>query len=163
MPLPLGEVDATSGSRRRGRAPTFPQRCAFAESGAANAIFLYDPSRENSVWSAPQSATNAKFKIFFPLIMRKANAARIPNRLFAARNVQPFPLFHPPKVKNPAEKRSRWFKKQFGCVILEAKVPVGRGNRRARLRVPRGTKLSPGGRNVRGKNHSSCKPERRRW
>ena len=39
--------------------------------------------------------------------------------------------FPPPKVKNPAEKRSRWFKKQFGCVILEAKVPVGRGNRRA--------------------------------
>ena len=98
-PRPLGEVDATSGSRRRGRAPTFPQRCAFAESGAANAIFLYDPSRENSVWSAPQSATNAKFKIFFPLIMRKANAARIPNRLFAARNVQPFPLFHPQKLK----------------------------------------------------------------
>ena len=39
--------------------------------------------------------------------------------------------FPPPKVKNPAEKRSRWFKKQFGCVILEAKVPAGRGNRRA--------------------------------
>ncbi len=39
--------------------------------------------------------------------------------------------FPPPKVKNPAEKRSRWFKKQFGCVILEAEVPAGRGNRRA--------------------------------
>ena len=39
--------------------------------------------------------------------------------------------FPPSKVKNPAEKRSRWFKKQFGCVILEAKVPAGRGNRRA--------------------------------
>ena len=37
-----------------------PQRLAFAESGAANAVCRYDPSRENSVWSAPQSATNAK-------------------------------------------------------------------------------------------------------
>ena len=37
-----------------------PQRRAFAESGTAPAVFLYDPSRENSVWSAPQSATNAK-------------------------------------------------------------------------------------------------------
>ena len=42
-----------------------------------------------------------------------------------------FSTFPPSKVKNPAEKRSRWFKKQFGCVILEAKVPAGRGNRRA--------------------------------
>ena len=32
-----------------------PQRRAFAESGAATAVSLYDPSRENSVWSAPQS------------------------------------------------------------------------------------------------------------
>jgi len=38
----------------------FPQRRAFAESGAANAVFLYDPSCENSVWSGPQAATNAK-------------------------------------------------------------------------------------------------------
>ena len=69
--------------------------------------------------------------------------------------------FPPPKVKNPAEKRSRWFKKQFGCVILEAKVPVGRGNRRARLRVPCGTNLSPGGRKARGKNCSDRKPDRK--
>ena len=38
----------------------FPQRRAFAESGAANAVSRYDPSRENSVWSGPQAATNAK-------------------------------------------------------------------------------------------------------
>ena len=69
--------------------------------------------------------------------------------------------FSPSKVKNPAEKRSRWFKKQFGCVILEAKVPAGRGNRRARLRVPCGTNLSPGGRKARGKNCSDRKPEGR--
>ena len=48
------------------------QRRAFVESGAANAVFRYDPSRENSVWSAPQSATNAKFKIIFPLNMARA-------------------------------------------------------------------------------------------
>ena len=41
---------------------------------------LYDPSREKSVCRAPQSATNAKLKIIFPLIMRKANAERISNR-----------------------------------------------------------------------------------
>ena len=72
-----------------------------------------------------------------------------------------FSTFPPSKVKNPAEKRSRWFKKQFGCVILKAKVPAGRGNRRARLRVPRGTNLSPGGRKARGKNCSDRKPEGR--
>jgi len=69
--------------------------------------------------------------------------------------------FSPQKVKNPAEKRSRWFKKQFGCVILETKVSAGRGNRRARLRVPCGTNLSPGGRKARGKNCSDRKPEGR--
>jgi len=33
---------ALSGERAR------PQRCAFAESGAANAVFRYDSSRENA-------------------------------------------------------------------------------------------------------------------
>ena len=32
------------------------------EAGAAPAVFLHDPSRENSVWSGPQAATNAKYK-----------------------------------------------------------------------------------------------------
>ena len=35
------------------------------------------------------------------------------------------------KVKNPAEKRFRWFKNRFGCAILGVKVPVWTGNRRA--------------------------------
>ena len=87
-------MPAESKQKVDSAARLFPQ-----ETSAAAAACLYDPSRENSVWSAPQSATNAKFKIFFPLIMRKANAARIPNRLFAARNVQPFPLFNPQKLK----------------------------------------------------------------
>ena len=34
-----------------------------------SATFLYDPSREKCVCRAPQSATNAKFKIIFPLNM----------------------------------------------------------------------------------------------
>ena len=57
-PLPLGEVDLRSKDGEG--EPAAPQRRAFAESGAANAVSLYDPFRENSVWSAPQSATNAK-------------------------------------------------------------------------------------------------------
>ena len=32
-----------------------PQRCAFAESGAANAVFRYDPSRENGFQESPQT------------------------------------------------------------------------------------------------------------
>ena len=47
-----------------------------------SAVSLYDPSRENSVWSAPQSATNAKFKIFFPLKM--ARAKRKPFKIVSA-------------------------------------------------------------------------------
>ena len=39
--------------------------------------------------------------------------------------------FPPLKVKNPAEKRFRWFKNRFGCAILGVKVPVWTGNRRA--------------------------------
>jgi hypothetical protein len=46
----------------------------------AGFVFAGYPSRENSVWSAPQSATNAKFKIFFPLNMARAQAEAIQNR-----------------------------------------------------------------------------------
>ena len=60
-----------------GGASARPQRRAFVESGAANAVFRYDPSRENSVWSAPQSATNAKLKIILPL-----NMPRVKRRAF---------------------------------------------------------------------------------
>jgi len=48
--------------------------------GLAGFVFAGYPSRENSVWSAPQSATNAKFKIFFPLNMARAQAEAIQNR-----------------------------------------------------------------------------------
>ena len=49
---------------------------------------------------------------------------------FLSQNVRFF-IFPPLKVKNPAEKRFRWFKNRFGCAILGVKVPVWTGNRRA--------------------------------
>ena len=36
------------------------QRRAFAESGAANAVFLYDPSREKGIQKSPQAFLNPK-------------------------------------------------------------------------------------------------------
>ena len=51
---------------------------------AANAVSLYDPSRENSVWSGPQAATNAKLKIILPLKISRAAAEDIQNRFFSA-------------------------------------------------------------------------------
>ena len=58
--LPLsGEVDLRSkdgeGSARLRQAEAFPQRRAFAESGAANAVSRYDPSRENGIAERPQT------------------------------------------------------------------------------------------------------------
>ena len=35
---------------------TFPPRRAFAESGAATAVFLHDPTRENAMPGGPQTA-----------------------------------------------------------------------------------------------------------
>ena len=76
---PLGEGGLTRSGKTEG---VIPQRRAFVESGAANAVCLHDPSRENSVWSAPQSATNAKLKIILPLIMVRAPAETIFNPFF---------------------------------------------------------------------------------
>ena len=55
--VPLGELDANVVSRLRGY---FPQRRAFAESGAANAVFLYDPSREKAILENPQIFQNCE-------------------------------------------------------------------------------------------------------
>ena len=51
----MGELDANVVSRLRGY---FPQRRAFAESGAANAVFLYDPSREKAILENPRLRSN---------------------------------------------------------------------------------------------------------
>ena len=58
LPLPLGEVDLRSkdGEGEDAR----PQRRAFAESGAANAVCRYDPSREKAILENPQIFQNAK-------------------------------------------------------------------------------------------------------
>ena len=51
-PLPLGEVASRSDDGEG--EPAAPQRRAFAESGAATAVFLYDPSREKVSRENPQ-------------------------------------------------------------------------------------------------------------
>ena len=49
-----------------------PQRRAFAESGAANAVFRYDPSREKAILENPQIFQNCKIIIILPLLMCRA-------------------------------------------------------------------------------------------
>ena len=74
--LPLGEL-ARKRLRGRGRCP---QRCAFAESGAANAVFRHDSSRENGIPERPQTLRYAEIIKFFPLNMARAQAEAILNR-----------------------------------------------------------------------------------
>ena len=54
---PLGEGGIAVGDDGRGASP---QRRAFAESGAANAVFLHDPTREKVVSKRPQAFRNYK-------------------------------------------------------------------------------------------------------
>ena len=67
------------GSARLRQAEAFPQCRAFAESGAASAACLYDPSREKGVLKSPQAFQNPKLKIF-SADDAQSNAARILNR-----------------------------------------------------------------------------------
>ena len=60
---PLGELASAArlkGYSPQGSSPAFPQRRAFAESGAANAVFLYDPSREKAILENPQIFQNCE-------------------------------------------------------------------------------------------------------
>ena len=66
-----------AGATKKGLRDSSPRGAS-----AAAAVSRHDSSRENSVWSAPQSATNAKFKIFFPLKM--ARAKRKPFKIVSA-------------------------------------------------------------------------------
>ena len=59
---PLGEGGLTRSGKTEGASP---QRGAFAESGAASAVFLYDPTREKGVQESPQTFLNPELKIFF--------------------------------------------------------------------------------------------------
>ncbi len=44
---------------------SFPQRRAFAESGAATAVSLHDPTRENGIAERPQAFRYPEIKIIF--------------------------------------------------------------------------------------------------
>ena len=50
----------------------FPHGAASVGSGAVNAVFLHDPTRENGVQKRPQAFLNPEIKIIFPLIMPRA-------------------------------------------------------------------------------------------
>ena len=76
-------MDANVVSRRRGRgrfpaAPPLPQ-----EAGAANAVCLYDPTREKANRENPQIFPIGKFKIILPLNMARAQAEAISNHFFS--------------------------------------------------------------------------------
>ena len=49
-----------------------PQRRAFAESGAVNAVSFYDPICEKAIQENPQIFLNCNYKINFPLNMPRA-------------------------------------------------------------------------------------------
>jgi len=58
----------------------FPQRRAFAESGAANAASLHDPSRENGIAERPQALRYPEIINILSAIYAQSNAERIQNR-----------------------------------------------------------------------------------
>ena len=68
------------GSARLRQAEAFPQCRAFAESGAASAAPLHDPSRENGIAERPQTLRYSEIKNNFSAIYAQSNAARILNR-----------------------------------------------------------------------------------
>ena len=57
-----------------------PQRRAFAESGAANAVCRYDPSREKAILENPQIFQNCKIINILSADDVQSAAERIPNR-----------------------------------------------------------------------------------
>ena len=57
-----------------------PQRRAFAESGAANAVSLHDPSRENGIAERPQALRYPEIINILSAIYAQSNAERIQNR-----------------------------------------------------------------------------------
>ncbi len=54
------------------RKKPIPQRRAFAESGAVNAVSLHDPICEKAIQENPQIFLNCNYKINFPLNMPRA-------------------------------------------------------------------------------------------
>ena len=56
----------------------FPPRSAFTESGAANAVFLHDPTRENAMPGGPQTARHCSIISNFSAEYAQSSAERIP-------------------------------------------------------------------------------------
>ena len=77
LALPLGEL-SPQVTERASLLP--PQRRAFAESGAANAVSLHDPSRENGIAERPQALRYPEIINILSAIYAQSNAERIPNR-----------------------------------------------------------------------------------
>jgi len=65
------------GKGRKDKIQPFPQRRAFAESGAANAVFLYDPTRENAMPERPQTLRHCSIKNNFSAEYAQSEAERI--------------------------------------------------------------------------------------
>ena len=59
LALPLGELSPQVTERA---SPLSPQRRAFAESGAAAAVFLHDPTCENAMPERPQTLRHCSIK-----------------------------------------------------------------------------------------------------
>ena len=57
-----------------------PQRRAFAESGAANAVFLHDLSREKAILENPQIFQNCEIINILSAEYAQSNAEGISNR-----------------------------------------------------------------------------------
>ena len=68
----------------------FPQRRAFAESGAANAVFRYDPSREKAILENPQIFQNCEIINILSAEYAQSNAEGISNRPAVGRKDFPF-------------------------------------------------------------------------
>ena len=70
-PHPLSQILWHNGDYRSKQVAP-PQRRAFAESGAVNAVSLYDPICEKAIQENPQIFLNCNYKINFPLNMPRA-------------------------------------------------------------------------------------------
>ena len=74
LALPLGELSPQVTERA---SPLSPLRRAFAESGAANAVFLHDPTRENAMPERPQTLRHCSIKNNLSADYAQSNAERI--------------------------------------------------------------------------------------
>ena len=72
------------GASRDGEGEVAPRSAALPqEAGAANAVRLYDPTREKANRENPQIFPIGKFKIILPLKMARAQAEAISNHFFS--------------------------------------------------------------------------------